>query len=66
MPLEYEIPWGMKEIGGTHFKVNSGIQAWGPPVKTAGASEILFINVSFYSDFNRPKLKPQTRLAAIQ
>lgn len=65
MPFEYELPWGMRIINNTHFIVSSGIQAWGPPVKTAGDSEILFINVTFYPEANPPRMMPQTRLAAI-
>ncbi len=65
MPFEYELAWGMKVKRNTHFIVSSGLQAWGPPVKTAGDSEILLIKVSFRPDTTPPKLQPQTRLAAI-
>ena len=43
----YEISWGNKKIGSTHFFVTSGIQLWGPPVRTIGKSEIMFIIVKF-------------------
>jgi len=43
----YEIGWGYKKIGGTHFFVSSGIQLWGPPVRTVGKSEIMLIHVHF-------------------
>ncbi len=43
----YELAWGYKKIRGTHFFVTCGIQVWGPPVKTAGNSEIMVINVDF-------------------
>jgi predicted MPP superfamily phosphohydrolase len=43
----YELSWGYKLKQGTHVFVTSGIQVWGPPVRTAGNSEILIINVSF-------------------
>jgi predicted MPP superfamily phosphohydrolase len=43
----YDISWGYREIGNTHFFVTSGIQAWGPQVKTAGVSEIIIIDVYF-------------------
>jgi uncharacterized protein len=66
MPFEYELPWGMKVINDTHFIVSSGIQAWGPPVKTAGDSEILFIRATFRSDVDLPRLRPRTRLAIFQ
>ncbi len=48
--LQYELSWGYKKKGGTHFFVTSGVQGWGPPVRTAGRSEILVIRVAFRSD----------------
>lgn len=45
--LQYELAWGHKRIGRTHFFVTCGIQAWGPPLKTAGNSEIMLIDVAF-------------------
>jgi predicted MPP superfamily phosphohydrolase len=59
MPFQYELSWGMKKKGNTVFFVSSGVQAWGPPVKTAGDSEILLINVTFQSDLK--SLKPQSK-----
>jgi len=43
----YEISWGYEKIENTHFFVTSGIQLWGPPVRTIGKSEIMLINVKF-------------------
>jgi len=43
----YELSWGYKKKLQTHFFVTSGVQIWGPPVRTVGASEILVINVVF-------------------
>jgi predicted MPP superfamily phosphohydrolase len=43
----YELSWGYKRKNGTHVFVTSGIQTWGPPVRTAGVSEIVIVNVSF-------------------
>jgi predicted MPP superfamily phosphohydrolase len=43
----YELSWGYKRKNRTHFFVTSGIQTWGPPVRTAGISEIVIVNVSF-------------------
>jgi uncharacterized protein len=43
MPFQYELAWGTRAKRNTQFIVSSGVQAWGPPVKTAGDSEILFI-----------------------
>jgi predicted MPP superfamily phosphohydrolase/penicillin V acylase-like amidase (Ntn superfamily) len=42
----YELSWGYKKKGRTHVFVTSGVQLWGPPVRTAGRSEILFIRVA--------------------
>jgi predicted MPP superfamily phosphohydrolase len=33
--------------GGTHFIVTSGVQGWGPPVRTVGASEIIVLRLRF-------------------
>jgi predicted MPP superfamily phosphohydrolase len=46
----YELSWGYKLKNRTHVFVTSGIQVWGPPVRTAGDSEILIVNVSFRND----------------
>jgi predicted MPP superfamily phosphohydrolase len=43
----YELSWGYKKIGNTHFFVTSGIRLWGPPVRTAGKSEIMVIDINF-------------------
>jgi uncharacterized protein len=43
----YELSWGHKKIGNTHFFVTSGIRLWGPPVRTAGKSEIMIIDINF-------------------
>jgi predicted MPP superfamily phosphohydrolase len=45
----YELSWGHLVKGRTHFFVTSGVQLWGPPVRTAGVSEIMLINVTFKS-----------------
>ncbi|MFB3903813.1 MAG: metallophosphoesterase [Acidobacteriota bacterium] len=42
-----ELSWGYLKKRQTHFFVTSGVQLWGPPVRTAGVSEIMLINVSF-------------------
>jgi predicted MPP superfamily phosphohydrolase len=43
----YELNWGYLKKGHTHFFVTSGLGLWGPPVRTAGATEILVIDVTF-------------------
>jgi predicted MPP superfamily phosphohydrolase len=43
----YELSWGYRKIGNTNFFVTSGLRLWGPPVKTAGKSEIMLVDISF-------------------
>ena len=43
----YELSWGYKKIRNTHFFVTSGLRLWGPPVKTAGKSEIILVDIQF-------------------
>lgn len=43
----YELSWGYKKIRNTHFFVTSGLRLWGPPVKTAGKSEIMVVDIYF-------------------
>ncbi|HKL31643.1 MAG TPA: metallophosphoesterase [Tangfeifania sp.] len=43
----YELSWGYRKTGNTHFFVTSGLRLWGPPVKTAGKSEIMLVNFRF-------------------
>jgi hypothetical protein len=45
--LIYDVSWGHKKIRNTHIFVTSGVQLWGPPVRTAGDSEIMMIDVDF-------------------
>jgi uncharacterized protein len=47
MLFQYELAWGTKIKRHSAFIVSSGVQAWGPPVRTAGASEILSVEVNF-------------------
>ncbi|HEX2695003.1 MAG TPA: metallophosphoesterase [Acidobacteriota bacterium] len=44
---EYELSWGHIKKNRTHVFVTSGVQLWGPPVRTAGSSEILLLHVLF-------------------
>ena len=43
----YDLSWGHKKMNNTHFFVTSGLQSWGPAVKTAGTSEIMVIDIDF-------------------
>jgi predicted MPP superfamily phosphohydrolase len=42
----YQLSWGYKKTGNTHFFVTSGIRLWGPPVRTTGKSEIMVIDIT--------------------
>ena len=44
---EYKIPWGYGTAGRTQVVVSCGIQGWGPPVRTAGVSEIVVVRLKF-------------------
>jgi predicted MPP superfamily phosphohydrolase len=44
---EYELSWGHIKKNRTHVFVTSGVQLWGPPVRTTGFSEILLLHVLF-------------------
>jgi len=43
----YEISWGYKKKGITHYYVTSGAGTWGPPVRTGSKSEIVNIKIKF-------------------
>ena len=43
---QYELSWGQLKKRGTQFFVTSGIQLWGPRVRTIGWSEIMVIDVA--------------------
>jgi predicted MPP superfamily phosphohydrolase len=42
---QYELSWGHLERDGAHLIVTSGVQAWGPMVRTVGYSEIVVIRL---------------------
>jgi len=44
---EYELSWGYLKKRDAHFFVTSGIQLWGPRVRTVGHSEILVVDATF-------------------
>ncbi|MCK9422886.1 MAG: metallophosphoesterase [Bacteroidales bacterium] len=43
----YDISWGYKLIGKTHFYVSSGFGTWGPPVRLGNRPEIVLIKLTF-------------------
>lgn len=43
----YELSWGYKKKGNTHYYVTSGAGTWGPPVRTGSSSEIVNVKVKF-------------------
>ena len=43
----YDIGWGYKLIGKTHYYVSCGIGEWGPPVRTGSVPEIINIHLRF-------------------
>ncbi|HLP58648.1 MAG TPA: metallophosphoesterase [Candidatus Deferrimicrobium sp.] len=43
----YGLAWKYRKVRNTHLFVTSGIFVWGPPVRTAGDSEIMIIDVNF-------------------
>jgi predicted MPP superfamily phosphohydrolase len=56
--LKYDLSWGSKHIGRSHFFVTSGAQTWGFPVRTVGDSEIMLIRVSFTHSQKTHPLRP--------
>jgi len=45
----YEVSWGYKKKGQTHFYVSSGVGTWGPPIRTGNRPEIVNIKLTFNS-----------------
>jgi predicted MPP superfamily phosphohydrolase len=43
----YEISWGYKRIGKTHFYISSGVGTWGPPMRIGNHPEIVHIQLNF-------------------
>ncbi len=43
----YELAWGYRLIGGTHYFVSSGVGTWGPPIRTGSRPEIIKITLNF-------------------
>ncbi len=45
--MVYELGWGYKKKGDTHFYVSSGVGGWGPPIRTVNRPEIVSIKLKF-------------------
>ena len=43
----YELSWGYKKKGNTHYYVSCGVGGWGPPVRIGSRPEIVTINIKF-------------------
>ncbi len=43
----YELAWGYKKIGSTHFYVSNGVGTWGPPVRVGHRPEIVLLQLIF-------------------
>jgi len=43
----YEIAWGYKRIGDTHYYISSGAGTWGPPIRVGTRPEIVLIRLNF-------------------
>lgn len=43
----YELSWGYKKTGSTHFYVSSGFGTWGPPVRLGNRPEVIIIHLLF-------------------
>jgi len=45
--MVFELSWGYKQKGNTHYYVSSGVGGWGPPIRTVNRPEIISINLHF-------------------
>ena len=45
--MVFELSWGYKKKGNTHYYVSSGIGGWGPPLRTVNRPEIISIKLKF-------------------
>jgi len=43
----YELSWGYKQRGSTHYYVSCGVGTWGPPVRIGSYSEIVELTLRF-------------------
>ena len=45
--MEYELSYGYKQKGNTHYFVSSGLGLWGPPFRIGTKSEVVVFNIEF-------------------
>jgi predicted MPP superfamily phosphohydrolase len=43
----YEVGYGYKKIGNTHYYVSSGLGLWGPQYRIGSQSELVVIDFSY-------------------
>jgi len=43
----YELSWGYRKTGDTHYYVSCGAGTWGPPVRTGNKPEIIVLTLDF-------------------
>lgn len=46
----YEISWGYRKIGPTHYYVSSGAGTWGPPIRIGNHPEIVQLKLQFENE----------------
>ncbi len=46
----YELAWGYRIKGNTHYYVSCGVGGWGPPIRTGSRPEIINIKLNFNYD----------------
>ncbi|MCI0513119.1 metallophosphoesterase [candidate division KSB1 bacterium] len=55
--LVYEISWGYRKIGHTHFYVSCGVGTWGPPVRLGNQPELVQIILNFQPPISDQKIE---------
>lgn len=43
----YEVSWGYKKKGNTHYYVSCGVGSWGPPIRIGNTPEVLEVELKF-------------------
>jgi uncharacterized protein len=49
----YELSWGYKKKGSTHFYVSCGVGTWGPPMRTGNRPEVVNVKLKFERETKR-------------